>query len=106
MSDVKTGLYDEAGVPSIFIDDEVISYINERNTDFRISTSCGGPILLPVSYKPPKSTDITVKAGERTIFISMYQARYIDHIHMGLVPYHTGPGHMRYQETEPDFNEF
>ncbi|MDD1723925.1 MAG: hypothetical protein LUQ07_02210 [Methanospirillum sp.] len=106
MSDVKTDLYDEAGIPSVFIDDDVISYINERNTDFRISTSCGGPVLLPVSYKPPKSTDITLKAGDRTIYISMYQARYIDHIHMGLIPYQTSPGHERDQAIKTGFDEF
>lgn len=90
MSELNTGLYEEAGLHSIFIDDAVIEYIAERNTDFRISTSCGGPVLLPVSYKPPKATDLALKAGEKTIYISMYQARYIDHIHMGLIPYHIG----------------
>lgn len=90
MSELKTGLYDEAGLHSIFIDDEVVEYIAKRDTDFRISTSCGGPVLLPISYKPPKATDLALKAGEKTIYISMYQARYIDHIHMGLIPYHSG----------------
>jgi hypothetical protein len=90
MSDQNAGLEEEAGNHSIFVDEEVIKYIQERNTDFRISTSCGGPVLLPISYKPPKSTDLVVKAGERVIYISMYQMKYIDHIHMGLVPYHIG----------------
>ncbi|MDX8551742.1 hypothetical protein KHC33_00830 [Methanospirillum sp. J.3.6.1-F.2.7.3] len=101
MSELKAGLYDEAGSHSIFIDDEVIEYMKERNTDFRISTSCGGPILLPVSYKPPKPSDLALKAGERTIYISMYQARYIDHIHMGLVPYHVG---MRDEAFPDEYN--
>ncbi|NLV26880.1 MAG: hypothetical protein GXY48_06915 [Methanomicrobiales archaeon] len=88
MYEQNSSLFEESGLHSIFIDDAVIEYIAERNTDFRISTSCGGPVLLPVSYKPPKPTDLALKAGEKTIYISMYQARYIDHIHMGLVPYH------------------
>ena len=88
MSDLKTGLEDEAGTQSVFVDEDVIEYISERNTDFRISTSCGGPVLLPISYKPPKPTDVVVKAGGRIIYISTYQVRYITHIHMGLIPYH------------------
>jgi hypothetical protein len=90
MSDLYTSASDDAGPLSIFIDDEVITYIAERKTNFRISTSCGGPVLLPVSYKPPKSTDLALRAGEYLIYISIYQARYIDVIHMGLVPYHAG----------------
>lgn len=91
MSDLYSGAPENAGSHSIFIDDEVVSYINERKTNFRISTSCGGPVLLPVSYKPAKSTDIGIRAGEHLIYISIYQARYIDHIHMGLIPYHLNP---------------
>ncbi len=92
MSDFYAGSCDEPGSShSVFIDDEVIAYINKRHSDFRISTSCGGPVLLPVSYKPAKPNDIALKAGEHTIFISVYQARYIDHIHMGLIPYHLSP---------------
>lgn len=87
MSDLYAGAPEDAGSLSIFIDDEVIAYINERKTNFRISTSCGGPVLLPVSYKPAKSTDVAIRAGEYLIYISIYQARYIDNIHMGLIPY-------------------
>jgi len=87
MLDFNAGQDDEVGSHSIFVDDEVIAYIRERNSDFRISTSCGGPVLLPISFKPPKSSDIIIKAGNHVIYISTYQVRYIDHIHMGLVPY-------------------
>jgi hypothetical protein len=88
MSDLYQPAPEETGNPSVFIDDDVIAYIAQRKTNFRISTSCGGPVLLPVSYKPPKSTDVALRAGEYLIYISMYQARYIDTIHMGLIPYH------------------
>ncbi len=91
MSELYTGAPEDAGSLSIFIDDEVIAYINERKTNFRISTSCGGPVLLPVSYKPAKTTDVAIGAGEYLIYVSIYQARYIDHIHMGLIPYHLNP---------------
>lgn len=71
----------------IRISDEVVAFIGKRQCDFRISTSCGGPILLPVSIKPPKSTDIQVPAGDFTIFISIHQARYLSTVHMGMIPY-------------------
>lgn len=72
--------------PNITLTDEVVEYIAERGCDFRICTSCGGPILLPVSMKPPKKTDIPVKAGDHSIFVSMHQAPYIQVIHRGMIP--------------------
>ena len=90
MSELFGEATEDIGSHSIFIDDEVIAYINERKTNFRISTSCGGPVLLPISYKPAKVTDVAISAGNYLIYISIYQARYIDHIHMGLIPYQAG----------------
>ncbi len=66
---------------------DVIAYINRSRSDFRISTSCGGPILLPISLKPPKPTDLQVPAGDYVIFVSTYQVRYLSTIHMGMVPF-------------------
>lgn len=74
-------------VGDIRITEEVIAFITKRKCDFRISTSCGGPILLPVSIKPPKPTDIQIPAGAYTIFVSIHQARYLSTVHMGLIPY-------------------
>lgn len=74
---------------SIRVSNEVIAYIQKKKTDFRISTSCGGPILLPVSYKPPKKSDIRLKAGEYVIYVSVHQVRYMSEIHMGMVPFHS-----------------
>lgn len=71
---------------NIHIAEEVIDYINKRGCDFRISTSCGGPLLLPVSMKAPKSTDLQVKAGLQIIFISIHQARYLHAIDMSMIP--------------------
>lgn len=71
----------------IRIADEVLDYIAQRGSDFRISTSCGGPILLPVTIKPPKPTDIPLPAGDYVIFVSIHQARYLSAIHMGMVPF-------------------
>ncbi|MBP2145476.1 hypothetical protein J2129_000930 [Methanofollis sp. W23] len=70
----------------ITISPDVISYVEGRDCDFRVCTSCGGPILLPVAVKPPKYTDVQVRAGRQMIYISMYQAPYIDVIGMDMVP--------------------
>jgi hypothetical protein len=66
---------------------EVIDYINQRDCDFRICTSCGGPILLPVRVKPPKKTDLLLKAGNHTIYVSIHQARFLNRIHMDMIPF-------------------
>jgi hypothetical protein len=66
---------------------EVLDYIAQRKSDFRISTSCGGPILLPVSIKPPKPTDLQIPAGDYVIFVSIHQARYLSSVQMGMVPF-------------------
>ena len=71
---------------SIHVTEDVRSYILQRKRDFRVSTSCSGPILLPVSVKPPKATDLQVPIGDYTVYISKYQARYIDSIHRRMIP--------------------
>jgi hypothetical protein len=71
----------------IRIADDVIEYISQRKSDFRISTSCGGPVLLPVTVKPPKPTDLQIPAGDFVVFVSLHQARYLSTVHMGMVPF-------------------
>jgi hypothetical protein len=71
---------------TIYITDDVRSYVLQRKRDFRVSTSCSGPILLPTSVKPPKATDLQVPVGDYTIYISKYQARYIDSINWRMIP--------------------
>ncbi|MCX6683778.1 MAG: hypothetical protein NTZ37_03510 [Methanoregula sp.] len=66
---------------------EVIEYINKRNCDFRICTSCGGPILLPTRVKPPKKTDLLLRAGNHMIYVSVHQARFLHSIRMEMVPF-------------------
>lgn len=70
----------------ITVNDDVIAYIKERNCDFRICTSCGGPILLPITAKPPKPSDLQIPVGDRVIYVSIYQARDLHTIHAGLIP--------------------
>ena len=70
----------------IYVTDDVRSYVLQRKRDFRVSTACSGPILLPTSIKPAKATDLQVPVGDYTVYISKYQARYIDSIHRGMIP--------------------
>jgi hypothetical protein len=71
---------------SIYVTEDVRKYILGRGRDFRVSTSCSGPILLPTSVKPAKLTDLTIPVGEHTVYVSKYQARYLDSIHKGMIP--------------------
>jgi len=68
------------------VSDEVRTYILERGCDVRVCTSCGGPILLPVSVKRPKPTDFQVKIGPRTLYISRYQASFATVIDGSMIP--------------------
>jgi hypothetical protein len=77
----------DSGVPQeIVLTEDVRAYVLRRKQNFRVCTSCGGPILLPVSMKPPKPSDLKVKVGDHTVFVSLYQARYHDVIHAGMIP--------------------
>ena len=70
----------------ILITDDVRAYVERRRHDLRLCTSCGGPILLPTSIHPPKPSDIRIKVGGWTVYVSRYQARYHDTIHAGMIP--------------------
>ncbi|RQD80592.1 MAG: hypothetical protein D5R96_08465 [Methanocalculus sp. MSAO_Arc2] len=78
--------------PEIIVSDDVRAYIRDRGCDFRVCTSCGGPILLPATIKRPKSTDIPIPVGEYTLFISRYQVKWINTITMRMVPRYFGYG--------------
>lgn len=89
---------DNPGLGEVTIVPEVIEYIRKRDCDFRICTSCGGPILLPVRVKPPKKTDLLLKAGDHTIYVSVHQARFLNSIQMDMIPFfddsdYDGPEH-------------
>jgi len=82
---------ESAVLRDVIIAPEVIDYIAKRDCDFRICTSCGGPILLPVRIKPPKKSDLILQAGSRTIYVSIHQARYLHAIRMDMVPFFDDP---------------
>ena len=80
-TDGKDGLYRE-----ITLTDEVKQYLATQACDFRVCTSCGGPILLPITINRPKPTDITLQVGDRILYISRYQAPFISSIDREMIP--------------------
>lgn len=78
---------ESASMSEISIVPEVIEYINKRDCDFRICTSCGGPILLPIRVKAPKKTDLLLKAGNHMIYVSVHQARFLHSIRLDMIPF-------------------
>ena len=69
----------------IEVDQAVKDYILKTGRDFRLSTTCSGPVILPLEVKPAKESDIKVKIGKNTLFISRVQARYIDRVTMEMM---------------------
>ena len=69
----------------IKVDQAVIDYIVKSGKDYRVSTDCSGPVLMPTDMKPSKESDLRVKAGEHTLYISRVQARYIDRVSMDML---------------------
>jgi hypothetical protein len=64
----------------IAIEPEVVDYITHHGRDFRLSTSCYGPVIVPLEVKPPKETDLRIQVNGNTLYVSRVQARYIDRI--------------------------
>lgn len=73
--------------PHIPISQEVLDYMDEWGGDFRISTTCSGPVLMPTRVKQAKSSDIAIRAGSHILYISRYQIQWIEEITMDLVPH-------------------
>nr|WP_321352031.1 hypothetical protein [uncultured Methanoregula sp.] len=86
-----TNPHDSAAISDVTIVPEVVEYINKRDCDFRICTSCGGPILLPVQVKPPKKTDLLIQAGNHMVYVSIHQARFLHSIRMDMIPFFDDP---------------
>ncbi|KAF5072711.1 hypothetical protein DSECCO2_198950 [anaerobic digester metagenome] len=59
------------------VEQGVIDFIIQNKQDYRICTSCSGPVMLPVALKSPKSSDIVIEVGENKLYISRVQARYL-----------------------------
>ena len=64
----------------ISVDQQVLDFIKKEGKDYRVSTDCSGPVLLPTEMKAPKSSDIKIPVGKNILYISRVQARYIDRV--------------------------
>ena len=62
---------------SIEIDEDIIEFIKKQARDFRVSTTCWGPTLLPTNYKPPKPSDLSIQVDGYMLYISRVQAQFI-----------------------------
>lgn len=70
---------------NIKIEKDVKEYMEKQGKDFRVCTSCSGPALVPTDYSSPKMTDIKVKMGDRTLYISKVQAPFLEKIGMDML---------------------
>ena len=73
------------------MDQHVLDFIKKGGKDYRVSTDCSGPVLLPTDMKPPKASDIRIQVGKNTLYISRVQARIIDRLTMDML-YVSGRG--------------
>jgi len=69
----------------ITIDDDVKEFIISEGIDYRLSTTCSGPALVPTLIKPSKDTDLKIPIGEFTLYISDVQRKFISRISMDMV---------------------
>jgi len=69
----------------IKVDNEVIEFIRKKGRDYRVSTSCYGPVVLPIEMKPPKETDIIISVGKNILYVSIVQAKYIDRVTSAMI---------------------
>ena len=89
--------YREAVARNFIVDDEVKDFINREDRDFRVCTSCSGPVLVPVDLARVKTSDIEIKIGDNTLFVSIVMARYTRRIHRSMLDQYmwlmeNGPG--------------
>lgn len=71
----------------IEVDDAVKRFIMDRGGNYRVTTTCSGALILPTSISPPKETDIIMEIGASTLYVSIYQARWIKRIDKRMLYY-------------------
>jgi len=74
-------------VEEIEVEEAVAAYIREQGKDFRVTTTCSGALILPTSISHPKETDVSIRIGENTLYISIYQARWLKRIDRRMLYY-------------------
>ena len=73
----------------IEVEEAVAAFIKEQRKDFRVTTTCSGALILPTSISPPKETDVAIRIGENTLYVSIYQARWVRRIDRRMLYYLT-----------------
>lgn len=69
----------------VIVDDDVRQMIIDAKQDYRICTACRGPVMVPVSIKPSKSTDFVIPIGDQNLYVSRVQALYLDRVSMDML---------------------
>ncbi len=67
------------------LDPELIEYIRRTKKDYRVSTTCSGSVILPVELKRPKDTDIKIDIDGNILYVSEFQAKYINRLTIDMV---------------------
>ena len=69
----------------ITVDDAVKEFILKEGIDYRLSTTCNGPALVPTLIKPAKESDTFIPIGDLRLYLSTVQMRYVSRITMDMV---------------------
>ncbi|MCL1904716.1 MAG: hypothetical protein FWG19_01150 [Methanomassiliicoccaceae archaeon] len=69
----------------LIVDEEVKEFILAEGTDYRLSTTCSGPALVPTLIKPAKESDMKIPVGDYTLYISKVQLSFVSRITIDMV---------------------
>ena len=69
----------------IKVDQEVVDLILSKKEDYRVCTACRGPALVPITVKPPKSSDKIIPIGDYKLYISTVQCNYINRVSIDML---------------------
>ncbi|MGE4275102.1 MAG: hypothetical protein AB7E27_03440 [Candidatus Methanomethylophilaceae archaeon] len=72
-------------IKNVNVDDDVKDLITRTGKDFRVCTSCYGPAVVTTDRKPAKASDMQIKVGDNTLYISKVQLMYINRVSMDMV---------------------
>lgn len=61
----------------IEVDDGLLELLKKEPFEYRVSTDCCGPVILPIEIKPPKEDDYIVDLGGKSLYISSVQALWL-----------------------------
>lgn len=70
---------------NIPVNQDVKEIISEAETDFRLRTTCGGPVIVPIAYSQKKESDIKIPIGNNVLYVSKVQAKYLHEINIRML---------------------